>query len=122
LGRGIVPPSQRRPDVRFGWVVWMFALFIADGTSFRLIISGTGTGMSDEVRDRIFEPFFSTKPVGQGTGLGIRQVYGFTKQSGGDIVVVSEQGEGTILTIVLPREPADTQSSRHTMMSETDKH
>lgn len=80
-----------------------------EGTSVMLIVSDTGTGMTDDIRDRIFEPFFTTKPVGQGTGLGMSQVYGFTKQSGGDIVVVSAPGEGTAISIVLPQEPVETE-------------
>jgi CheY-like chemotaxis protein len=71
-----------------------------------LTISDTGIGMATSVLDRAFEPFFSTKKVGEGTGLGLSQVYGFVKQSGGDIHIESSLGNGTRLTLYLPRAAA----------------
>ena len=65
-------------------------------------IADTGEGMSPEIADRIFEPFFTTKSMGQGTGLGLSQVYGFASQSGGEVRVRSEPGKGTVMTLVLP--------------------
>ena len=67
-----------------------------------LEMADTGEGMSQEVMDRIFEPFFTTKATGQGTGLGLSQVYGFATQSGGDVQVRSEPGKGSAITIILP--------------------
>jgi CheY-like chemotaxis protein len=58
--------------------------------------------MTPQVKSRVFEPFFTTKPVGHGTGLGLAQVYGFVKQSGGDIEIESEIGKGTKVTLFLP--------------------
>ena len=66
-------------------------------------ITDTGTGISTENQSRIFEPFFTTKGVGKGTGLGLSQVFGFAKQSGGDVDVHSETGRGTTFTLYLPQ-------------------
>ncbi|GAB2595424.1 PAS domain-containing protein [Ramlibacter solisilvae] len=69
----------------------------------RLSVQDSGCGMPPEILARVFEPFFTTKDVGKGSGLGLPQVYGFVQQSGGRLAVDSKVGEGTVLTLLLPR-------------------
>ncbi len=68
-----------------------------------LCITDTGTGMTPAVMQRAFDPFFTTKPLGQGTGLGLSMIYGFVKQSGGQIRIHSHEGQGTTVKLYLPR-------------------
>jgi PAS domain S-box-containing protein len=73
------------------------------GAFVAVSITDTGSGISPEHLNQIFEPFFTTKEVGQGTGLGLSQVFGFSKQSGGEVIVQSEFGKGSTFTLYLPR-------------------
>ena len=82
-----------------------------DGAFVAISVIDVGSGIPPERLDQIFEPFFTTKAVGQGTGLGLSQVFGFAKQSGGEILVESEVGRGTTFTLYLPRVPAPEQAS-----------
>jgi signal transduction histidine kinase len=73
------------------------------GEYVSICVSDTGTGMSDDVRRKAFEPFFTTKEIGKGSGLGLSQVLGFAKQSGGGVRIVTKDGHGTSVHIYLPR-------------------
>lgn len=80
-----------------------------EGQYLSLSVTDTGTGMSPDVVAKAFDPFFTTKPLGQGTGLGLSMIYGFAKQSGGQVRIYSEVGIGTTLCIYLPRFFGDIQ-------------
>ncbi|ORL70533.1 hybrid sensor histidine kinase/response regulator [Pseudomonas putida] len=86
------------------------ALALPASEYVRLSIVDNGSGMSAEVVERAVEPFFTTKPMGQGTGLGLSMTYGFVRQSGGQLRVLSVPGEGTRIELLLPRHHAQAQA------------
>jgi signal transduction histidine kinase/CheY-like chemotaxis protein len=79
---------------------------LTSGEYVSVSVSDTGTGMTEEVLRKAFEPFFTTKPVGSGTGLGLSQVYGIAKQTGGTVAIHTQLGKGTTITVYLPRTTA----------------
>ncbi|MBS0503758.1 MAG: response regulator [Proteobacteria bacterium] len=80
-------------------------LGLSAGDYVALSVRDTGEGIAPDVLEQVMEPFFTTKPVGKGTGLGLSMVYGFARQSGGAVEIGSEVGNGTIVTLWLPRVP-----------------
>ena len=82
----------------------------AAGDYVRVAVSDTGTGMPPEVLARAFEPFFTTKEVGKGSGLGLAQVFGFAKQSGGGVRIDTVEGQGTTVSVFLPKAAAPDES------------
>ncbi len=97
-GRLRIALSRRELDAAFADA----QALVPAGRHVVLELSDTGSGMSDEVLAHVFEPFFSTKPVGQGTGLGLSTVYGIVQGAGGQIAVESRVGEGTTFRVYLP--------------------
>jgi len=105
---------------------------LSAGRYLRVAVADTGEGMDAETLERAFEPFYTTKAVGKGTGLGLSQVYGFVRQSGGQVTIESEPGKGTTVAMLLPvREafspvevlavrPPATRASSHVLLVEDD--
>jgi PAS domain S-box-containing protein len=85
---------------------------IPEGQYLSLCVTDTGSGMTPGIIAKAFDPFFTTKPIGQGTGLGLSMIYGFAKQSGGQVRIYSEVGEGTTVCIYLPRHYGDACEER----------
>src|SRR5205085_9017858 len=77
------------------------------GPYVMVAVTDTGVGMSRDIVQRAFDPFFTTKPEGQGTGLGLSQVFGFTKQSGGHVKLYSEVGQGTTVKVYITKASGD---------------
>ncbi len=91
-----------------GWSTNLQGLEGALGQQIEIAVADDGEGMSPDVQARAFEPFFTTKEVGKGSGLGLSSVYGFAAQSGGNVSIVSEPGQGTTIRLLLnavPRQP-----------------
>jgi PAS domain S-box-containing protein len=97
-GRITVETANRRLD---GWAARERDM--EAGEYVALCVTDTGTGMPPDIVAKALDPFFTTKPIGQGTGLGLSMIYGFTKQSGGQVRIHSEEGKGTTVCLYLPR-------------------
>ncbi|WP_044562392.1 PAS domain-containing sensor histidine kinase [Azospirillum sp. B4] len=94
-GNRVIQEAAGAPDMPAG--------DIPAGQYVRLSVTDTGVGMPPDVVARAFDPFFTTKPIGQGTGLGLSMIYGFVRQSGGQVRIRSEVGQGTTVSLYLPR-------------------
>ncbi|MGZ9738709.1 response regulator [Pseudomonas sp. GNP012] len=122
-GRLVVSTSNRHLDEDFA----QSQSNLDAGDYVVLSVTDTGCGMAQSIVNRAFDPFFTTKPIGQGTGLGLSMIYGFSKQSGGHVVIHSVVDEGTTVSLFLPRfggdlpheHPANVEHSPFTNNGET---
>ena len=85
---------------------------MSEGDYVRLSVRDTGVGMSEVVRSKAIDPFFTTKPQGQGTGLGLSMTFGYVRQSNGYLDIDSKLGQGTIVTILMPRYDSESAALR----------
>ncbi len=125
-GRGVITIKTRNEIIREKKLAYMSEEYLMPGEYVKLSIEDTGHGMDEETLERIFDPFFTTKPEGKGSGLGMSTVYGIVKQNGGYIIVESEKGKGTVVTIYFPRyvpenKPAEDDNSRSVVKNGHDK-
>ncbi|WP_043334871.1 PAS domain-containing protein [Belnapia moabensis] len=105
-GRITVETANRWLDERAG-----ASRDLPPGQYVAIGVSDTGSGMPPDIIAKAFDPFFTTKPLGQGTGLGLSMIYGFARQSGGQVRIYSEVGQGTLVTIYLPRHFGPTEEA-----------
>ena len=91
---------------------------LSPGQYISLCVTDTGTGMSADIIARAFDPFFTTKPLGEGTGLGLSMVYGFARQSGGQVRIYSEVGKGTTVCLYMPRNRSSAHDLEHVKLAE----
>jgi len=95
---------------------------VPDGEYMGLFVTDTGSGMSPDIIARAFDPFYTTKPIGQGTGLGLSMIFGFVQQSGGYVLLSSEEGHGTLVSIYLPRHFGIAEGSDGLMPATASRH
>ena len=105
-GRLTIETANRRLDERAA-----AERDLPEGQYVSLRVSDDGTGMTPDVVERAFDPFFTTKPLGVGTGLGLSMIYGFARQSGGQVRIRSAVGEGTTVTLLLPRHEREAEDA-----------